>query len=384
MGHLANIMVWGYANAFGVFQLYYKQTTDWPAAQISWIGSIQLFLMFIMGTVSGRLADAGLARHCIFGGSVLCVFGVFMTSVSTQYWQLILTQGVCTGIGGGLMAMPTATIIGSDFKKKRALAMSISACGTGVGAMVYTAALQYLIPQIGFQWAVRACGLISLFLATIANALARPRLPPRKSASFVDWTFFKDRPFVIFTTGSFLIYYSLFTVVIYINSYARTVVGFSDVDSAQVLLVSNAAALISRPLAGFMADRYFGPVNTWNGGTMFLSIMIFALIGVRDRAGMLVYSAVMGFCNGAAQGVFPGAISSLVEDVHLLGTRLGMVFAICGLATLAGPPTMGALLDANGGRYLWAQVWGGAVMILGSSIVATTRCFRSKGSRGKM
>ena len=217
MGHLANIMVWGYANAFGVFQLYYKQTTDWPAAQISWIGSIQLFLMFIMGTVSGRLADAGLARHCIFGGSVLCVFGVFMTSVSTQYWQLILTQGVCTGIGGGLMAMPTATIIGSDFKKKRALAMSISACGTGVGAMVYTAALQYLIPQIGFQWAVRACGLISLFLATIANALARPRLPPRKSASFVDWTFFKDRPFVIFTAGSFLIYYSLFTVVIYVS-----------------------------------------------------------------------------------------------------------------------------------------------------------------------
>ena len=117
---------------------------------------------------------------------------------------------------------------------------------------------------------------------------------------------------------------------------------------------------------------------------MLLAVLIFALVGVRDRAGMLVYSAVMGFCNGTAQGVFPGAISSLVEDVYLLGTRLGMVFAICGLATLAGPPTMGALLDANEGRYLWAQVWGGAVMLIGSATVATTRCFKKEGTRGKM
>ncbi|KAJ9156260.1 Major facilitator superfamily transporter [Pleurostoma richardsiae] len=381
VGHLVNAMTWGVANAYGVFQLYYKENTSWSASQISWIGSVQIFLMFVLGTVSGRLADGGYARHCILAGSILCTVGMFTTSVATAYWQIMLSLGVCQGTGSGLLSMPVTAIIGADFKRKRALALSISAAGTGVGAVAYTAVVQYLIPKVGFPWAVRCCGFITLFCGLVANALAEPRLPPRKRGGLIDMTALHDRPFVIFSAGSFLIYYSLFTVVIYINSFARNAIGFSDTDAGTVLLITSATSIIARPIAGFAADHYLGAINTYNLGTFVLSILIFAWIGVRDRTSTFIFSAIVGFVNGSAQGVFPGAISNLVDDLSKLGTRLGMVFALCGFATLAGPPTMGALLDKSGGDYLGAQIWGGTVMLTGSLIVATTRYFAKKDNR---
>lgn len=87
----------------------------------------------------------------------------------------------------------------------------------------------------------------------------------------------------------------------------------------------------------------------------------------------------MGFVNGAAQGVFPGASSSLVSDPSRLGSWVGMIFTVCGLATLAGPPVMGAIIDASGGTYLWAQIWAGLVIILGA--VCTLAAARMVGMR---
>lgn len=97
---------------------------------------------------------------------------------------------------------------------------------------------------------------------------------------------------------------------------------------------------------------------------------------------MYVYSALMGFINGGAQGIFPSAINSLSLGTNKLGTRLGMVFGICGVASLTGPPLMGALIDGSGGRYLWAQVCGGTVMGFGGLTVAvSTLCYRKRGFR---
>jgi MCP family monocarboxylic acid transporter-like MFS transporter 3 len=151
-----------------------------------------------------------------------------------------------------------------------------------------------------------------------------------------------------------------------VNSYAKEVIGLSDIESINFVFITNALGVVARPIFGLIADRYLGPINTFGLNSMALGAMAFAWTGVRTRADMYAFSCVMGFVNGAAQGVFPGAASSLVPDVSKLGSWVGMVFAICGFATLAGPPTMGAIVDASGGVYTWAQIWAGIVIIIGS------------------
>ncbi|CAG9953088.1 unnamed protein product [Clonostachys rosea f. rosea IK726] len=375
VGFFVNFMTWGMPNAYGVFQLYYSQTTSWSSSQISWVGSIQLFLAFIGGSVSGRLADAGYARHCILLGSALNIIGIMTASCASAYWQVILSLGVCVGLGGGMMALPAAAAIGSRLRHRRALAMSLSGCGASIGAISYAAIVQYLIPVIGFPWAVRCCGLLSIIASITANALARPPLYTRKSGGLIDWSAFESGFFGMFCLGGFLVYFSLFAATIYINSFASNTLGFEASKSIQFLLISNAASILARPMSGMIADHVFGEVNTWNLVCFLLSGMLFAWIGVRSQPAMYAYSVLMGFLNGAAQGIFPSAVNSLSIGTDKLGTRLGMVFGLCGVASLAGPPTMGAIIDANKGQYLWAQVCGGTLMCVGCLTVGSARLF---------
>jgi hypothetical protein len=69
-GHLVIMNTWGYINSFGVFQAYYATELGLPPATISWIGSIQVFLLFFIGTFTGRITDAGVSDT--FGLRPLC------------------------------------------------------------------------------------------------------------------------------------------------------------------------------------------------------------------------------------------------------------------------------------------------------------------------
>ncbi|KAI1378223.1 MFS general substrate transporter [Hypoxylon crocopeplum] len=370
--HIANMMSWGYGTGFSVFQLYYKQTMHLPASQVSWVGSTQIFLCFLVGMVSGRLSDAGYSRILYAVGAVMCVLGMLMTSLERTYWQILLAQGFCNGIGGGLMFMPATANVAQYFKKKRSFAVALNGCGSSTGAILFPALVQFLTPRIGFGWAVRTCGFISLVLAVIGFSILKPRNLRRIPAPIVDWSAFRNAPYVMFSAGAFLVYFSLFTMLIYINSFARESIGLSEEESINFVLITNAVAIPARPLFGYIADRYVGPVNTFGLNCIALGIMAFGWIGVRKRADMYAYSVVMGFVNGAAQGIFSSAASSFVEDVRKMGTWIGMVFAICGFATLAGPPTMGAIIDASGGKYIWAQLWAGSTIVIGGLLILVT------------
>lgn len=90
----------------GVFQTYYTLHLDASPSSISWIGTIQNFLTFFIGAFSGRLLDAGLFLPTLLIGVSLQVIGIFMTSLCTKYWQLLLAQGILNGVGGGLFFTP--------------------------------------------------------------------------------------------------------------------------------------------------------------------------------------------------------------------------------------------------------------------------------------
>ncbi|KAK6219651.1 major facilitator superfamily transporter [Colletotrichum tabaci] len=360
-GNMLNALAWGYPATFGVYQLYYTDKLHLPAAQVSWIGSVQIFLTFALCTISGRLTDAGYARHAVLVGCVFVVFGSFMTSVCTRYWQIMLAQGVCTGMGLGVLFMPSVAIIGSYFKEKRSLALAISTTGTGVGSLIFPSTLQYLVPQVGFPWAVRCSAFVALAVATIANVLLRPRLPPRKSGPLVEWTAFREGPYILFTLGVFFYFMALYFGFFYINTYSRRIVGFSTTDSVSLLLITNGMGIPIRPVVGWLADRHVGPINMFMLMVFLLGGMEFVWIGVETRTGMYVFSVFFGLSNGAAQGVFK------------MGTRFGMIATISGFASLAGPPTAGAIIDKAGGQYLGAQIWGGAMMIASSLMIAAAR-----------
>jgi fucose permease len=103
---LAILNTWGFVNSFGAFQPYYESIIPESASTISWIGSTQACLLFALGLFSGRALDRGWFRPTIVIGIVIQILGIFALSGATTYWQFLLTQGFCTGVGGGIFFVP--------------------------------------------------------------------------------------------------------------------------------------------------------------------------------------------------------------------------------------------------------------------------------------
>lgn len=195
MGFLVLMTTWGWINSFGAFQTYYTLNLPQSASTISWIGTVQNFLTFFIGALSGRLLDAGFYIPTLIVGVIIQILGIFMMSLSTQYWQLLITQGVMTGLGGGIFFTPSLGLVATYFSKKRAIALGMASTGNAVGGVLYPTVVRQLLPQLGFAWTVRVLGFINLAVLALVMAFMRPRLPPRKSGALWDSSAFTELPY---------------------------------------------------------------------------------------------------------------------------------------------------------------------------------------------
>ena len=149
----------GFTLTFGAFQASYQTgllSTSSPSA-ISWIGTIQSWLLIMVGVLAGPLFDMGYYRTMLIVGNFGVVFGVFMLSLAQSYWQVFLAQGVCMGLGAGFLYVPSIALIGLSFSRKRALAQGIVMSGIAVGKRAPTPKLL----NRGGSW--RHCGLLTPF-----------------------------------------------------------------------------------------------------------------------------------------------------------------------------------------------------------------------------
>lgn len=149
-GHLMAFISTGLVSSFGVFQPYYEERLGMVPSAVSWIGTMQIFLLLGIGIFSGRASDAGFAHEAVLVGTFLIICGLFMASLSTQYYQLFLSQGICVGLGMGMLYIPGFSVVASYFfEDKKAVALAIVNSGTGTGGLIYPVMVQQLLPQIG-------------------------------------------------------------------------------------------------------------------------------------------------------------------------------------------------------------------------------------------
>ncbi|KAL4924671.1 putative MFS monocarboxylate transporter [Aspergillus undulatus] len=369
----------GFQACFGVFQTYYTETLGRSASDISWVGSIQIFLLFFIGTFSGRATDAGYFKVTLTIGAVLELFCIFMTSLCTQYWQLFLAQGLGQGIGCGLMFCPTIALTPTYFTTKRSVAIGIVASGSATGGLVFPAVVMRLLPRIGFGWTMRTLGFISLATLTPCIIFLKQRLPPRKSGPIVEWAAFKELSYSFFAIGMFLNFWGLYIGFFYIGSFSREVIGVSTATSINVLLLMNGIGLLGRVIPNHMADRFTGPLNMLIPFSFATGLVSFCWAGVHNLSGVYGWAAIYGLVAAGIQSLFPATLSTLTTDLKKMGARMGMIMSVVGVAALIGSPIAGALVERGDGDYLYAQ------MFMGSSQKHTTLLIlHSATYKGKM
>ncbi|TFB06569.1 hypothetical protein CCMA1212_001297 [Trichoderma ghanense] len=369
-GHLVVFTTWGYIISFGIFQPYYMQELNLEPSSVSWIGSIQTCLLFVIGTFTGRAFDAGYYRPCLISGFIMQLVGIFTTSVATTYWQLFLSQGLCQGLGCGLVFAPTIANMTTYFSKKRTLALSAAACGGGTGGVIFPLIAQQLIPQVGFRWTVRAMGLVVLVSSVIIVLLVRPRLPPRKAGPLVDWGAFREMTYVLFAISMFITLWATYFAYFYARAFSIDRLGGSQSTSFNMLMIINAVGIPGRLIPAFLADRFFGAVNVFIPTILAAAVCIFAWSGVNSITGDYIWVIFFGYFGAGIQGMFPATTAGLTKDLSKSGVRIGMIFSIISVASLTGPPLAGKLVVVAHGSYIGAQIWAGVLLRRAQSLSA--------------
>lgn len=248
----------GLLNSFGTFQAYYGTNIlhRHSASDISWIGSIQLFLLFIGGLAFGPIFDTKGSKILFIPGTVLFTLSLMLVSICRQYYQFILAQSILFGIGDAMLFYPTISAISHWFNKRRGLALGIVVAGSSLGGMAWPPIIESLIRGVGFGWALRIVGFLSLALLAPACFMVVPRLPPRKGGldpQEMNATF-KDTTFWLLVAGMLLVMWGMFIPFYYLPLYAAEH-GLDATFSNNLITILNAGSLVGRLLSGALADK---------------------------------------------------------------------------------------------------------------------------------
>ena len=350
----------------------------WTASpsNISWIGSIQAFLLLLVGVITGPIYDAGYFRHLVITGAVLIPLGFMMTSLAKEYWQTMLAQAFLIGLGNGCIFVPSVAILPQYFTTRKALANGLAASGSSIGGVIYPIAFKQLIDKIGFPWATRCLGFISLVTLWFSVSIMKPRYLPRGRRKMVDWSAFREVPYMCFCIAMFFGFIGFYGPVYYIQPFAIDKHVTTPNFGFYLLPILNAASVPGRIIPNFLAD-YVGPLNILMPCALITGILALCWAGITSLPGTIVFAILYGFFSGGFVSMPPVAVTSLTKDMSKLGTRMGQCFFFSAFGLLCGTPVTGAI-QKSPASWLGVQLFSGLTIFIAGLFLVAARV-TSKG-----
>ncbi|KAM0080048.1 hypothetical protein ACKRZS_007825 [Fusarium odoratissimum] len=371
----------GWTNCVGLFQGYYEanQLRDLSPSNVSWIPSLSMFMMFITGPFVGRAFDNFGPHYLLFTGTLLHVFGLMMASISSEYYQFILSQAICSPLGAAMVLYPSFSCVTTWFRQKRALALGITASGSSLGGTILPIVVNRLIPRIGFGWTMRVCAFLLFGLLVVTNLTVRSRIAPQpKEAGIVAYLRpFTSLSFVLTSLAGFFYSMGMFIPITFMVTYGEHV-GLSNNMAGYLVSIFNASSGIGRILPGYIADKV-GSFNVSIAAATLSTIFMLALwLPGHSHESAIAFAALFGFSSGTYTAISPALVAH-ISNLEEIGTRSGTMYAFMSVAALTGSPIGGALISSADGSYWKLQLFAGCMLGAGTALYVAARLYISKG-----
>lgn len=318
----------------------------------------------------------------------------YNTDINIEYYQIILSFSILTGIGSSLLLTPSMACVAHWFMEHRGLASGIAFVGGGFGGVLFPLMIQALLPRIGWGWSIRILGFILLVLCAFNVTLCRSRVLPRKGAAttwrdtlpdpriFIDGT----GAMAATTAGVLLTDLAYFIPITYVPSYYidRQHLSYEEALTGsaafayQLLAILNSASCVGRCVAGDLGDR-FGRYNTMIVSLSLCTVSVLCfwltdmLLPNLEIDGLLVvFVLLFGFVSGSNVSLTPICLGQLCETQEY-GRYYASCYTVVAFGVLGSIPIAGGLFDvveATGKRRYW-----GVALFTGLSYVVSLLCF---------
>ncbi|KAI0546371.1 MFS transporter, MCP family, solute carrier family 16, member 6 [Xylaria curta] len=368
-----NAFTWGVAASYSVYLSYYLSNdlfAEGRPIDYALIGGFNFgfaLLVAPLATLLGRLYGV---RTPMFIGVVLLPAGFVLASFATKIWHLYLSQGLCVGLGIGLIYVPSTAIVPQWFSTRRSLAGGICAAGSGIGGLVICFSTQAFIEGLGFVWSLRITSVIVFFVNMIATFLIRSRdediKPDQRIFNFHLLNLYQVKLLLVW---SIIIMFGYITLMFSLSDYT-SVIGRSDQDKATVAAILNLGAAIGRPCIGYVSDR-LGRVEVAGVATWSCGILVFVLWLPSTSYGALIVFALI---SGAILGIYWAVIGPLATEV--VGLKELPAFLSIAWLSIVLPSLFAEVIclqlrrpDLGVNSYLYPQIFAGLSYIAASLIL---------------
>ncbi|KAI0172003.1 MFS general substrate transporter [Hypoxylon sp. FL1284] len=364
---LLNAHTWGLNSSFAVFLAYYLRTGTFGSNELGYafIGGLSISIALLASPLATTLVGW---KRCgtqwtIFTGTVFETAAFIGSSFASQLWHLILSQGVSFGLGMGLCFVASAAVPPQWFVKRRSLANSIAASGSGFGGLCYSLATNAMITNIGLPWAFRIIAIICFVVNSIASYLVRDRNEAVGSVHVAfNWKLFKRPPFLLFQAWMALSIIAYIILIYSIVDYAQSV-GLSASQASLVGAMFSLAQGLGRPVIGLSSDAV-GRLNVANLCTLFCGLlcMFFWVFGAKGLAPCIVFALL----SGSVAGVIWATVAPICAEVvglALIPSALSMTWLVLVLPSTFAEVIGLSLRRPGPGGYLDVQLFTGSLYI---------------------
>jgi MFS family permease len=110
---------------------------SFPLHSCDSLPDVVLYCRWAGGAIFGRIIDTYGVKHIAIVCTIACTFFVAMLSLSTEFYQIFLTQGVGFGLSASGLFSCGIVSVGQFFYKRKALALGIVLAGSSTGILPF-------------------------------------------------------------------------------------------------------------------------------------------------------------------------------------------------------------------------------------------------------
>jgi MFS family permease len=353
-------------HAYGAYVVKLREEFGWSKTLLSAAFAMARAESGIFGPLQGWLTDRLGPRVLIRTG--MAIFGVGFILFSfiggpVTFFLTFFLMAVGSSVGGYL---PIGVAIVSWFRRRRALALSISSCGMSVGGiLVQFVALA--LTHWGWRWTAFASGLLVLAIGIPLAQVVRHRPEPygfvpdgvasdapageprRAAAPVVNFTAgeaVRTRAFWCISLGHGAALLVVSAVMVHLIVHVTERLGYSLQQAATVLALLTVVQLVAQLSGGWAGDRFSKRVICV--GCMVGHALGLVLLAHATAFWMLLLFAVI---HGAAWGI-RGPLMSAIRADYFGAASFGMISGISSMVLMVGmmggPLIAGILADRTG------------------------------------
>jgi MFS family permease len=376
-------------HAYGAYVVLLREEFGWSKTLFSAAFSMARAESGLLGPVQGWLTDRFGPRVLIRIGMVIFAAGLMLFSQITTPLAFFLTffmMALGSSLGGYL---PIGVAIVRWFRRRRSLALSISATGMGVGGLL-TPLVVVALTGIGWRWTAFLSGVLVLAAGFPLAQLVRDgperhgllpdgdRAPadlpaaagPVAAGDFTVRQAVRTPAFwyVSLGHGSALLVVS--AVLVHLIVHVTERLGYTLAQAASVVALMTVLQVIGQVSGGWAGDRYSKRMIC--AACMFAHAAALLILAFAVSFWMVLAFAMIHGLAWGVRGPLMGAIRADYFGASSFGRITGMSSMIVMFGMMGGPLVAGILADRTGSYVLGFSILAG-MAALGSIFFVLAR-----------